>query len=49
MIDLPWDLLLILFSLGAASFTLSTISGGGGAMMQIPAVNFLIGAAQSAR
>ena len=44
MVDLPWGLLLIFFVLGTATFTLSTISGGGGAMMQIPVVNFLIGA-----
>ncbi|MBX2829136.1 MAG: sulfite exporter TauE/SafE family protein [Flavobacteriaceae bacterium] len=37
-----------LFLLGAATFTLSTISGGGGAMMQIPVLNFLIGASQTA-
>ena len=34
-------LLLGLFFLGTATFTLSTISGGGGAMMQIPILNFL--------
>ena len=38
----------LLFFLGAATFTLSTISGGGGAMMQIPILNFLIGTSQSA-
>ncbi|GAB5399831.1 MAG: sulfite exporter TauE/SafE family protein [Aureisphaera sp.] len=37
-----------LFFLGATTFTLSTISGGGGAMMQIPVLNFLIGASQTA-
>lgn len=41
-------LLLGLFLLGSATFTLSTISGGGGAMMQIPVLNFLIGASQTA-
>ena len=41
-------LLLGLFLLGTATFTLSTISGGGGAMMQIPVLNFLIGASQTA-
>jgi len=41
-------LLLGLFGLGTATFTLSTISGGGGAMMQIPILNFLIGASQTA-
>jgi len=42
------ELLLGLFFLGASTFTLSTISGGGGAMMQIPILNFLIGASQTA-
>jgi uncharacterized membrane protein YfcA len=46
--DLPWGLLIILFLLGTCTFTLSTISGGGGAMMQIPVLNFLIGAGQTA-
>ena len=41
-------LLIGLFFLGASTFTLSTISGGGGAMMQIPVLNFLIGASQTA-
>lgn len=41
-------LLIGLFLLGAATFTLSTISGGGGAMMQIPILNFLIGTSQTA-
>lgn len=37
-----------LFLLGTVTFTLSTISGGGGAMMQIPILNFLIGTTQTA-
>lgn len=41
-------LLLGLFVLGTTTFTLSTISGGGGAMMQIPILNFWIGASQTA-
>lgn len=41
-------LLIGLFCLGATAFTFSTISGGGGAMMQIPVLNFLIGTAQTA-
>ncbi len=41
-------LLIGLFVLGTATFTLSTISGGGGAMMQIPILNFLIGTSQTA-
>ncbi len=46
--EIPFLLLLGLFFLGATTFTLSTISGGGGAMMQIPILNFLIGASQTA-
>ncbi|NND63610.1 MAG: sulfite exporter TauE/SafE family protein [Flavobacteriaceae bacterium] len=41
-------LFIALFFLGASTFTLSTISGGGGAMMQIPVLNFLIGTSQTA-
>jgi uncharacterized membrane protein YfcA len=41
-------LLIGLFLMGTAAFTLSTISGGGGALMQIPVLNFLIGTAQTA-
>ncbi len=44
----PW-LIVGLFFLGASTFTLSTISGGGGAMMQIPILNFLLGTAQTAQ
>jgi len=41
-------LLFGLFFLGASTFTLSTISGGGGALMQIPILNFLIGISKTA-
>lgn len=41
-------LAVLLFSLGAVAFTLSTISGGGGAMMQIPVLNVLLGTSQTA-
>lgn len=41
-------LLVGLFFLGATAFTLSTVSGGGGALMQIPILNFLIGTSQTA-
>ncbi|MGJ8664942.1 MAG: sulfite exporter TauE/SafE family protein [Patiriisocius sp.] len=41
-------LLIGLFLLGAFTFTLSTISGGGGALMQIPILNFLVGTIQTA-
>lgn len=46
--EIPWVLFISLFCLGAGTFTLSTISGGGGAMMQIPVLNFLIGTSQTA-
>ncbi|MAN60178.1 MAG: hypothetical protein CMC08_10120 [Flavobacteriaceae bacterium] len=46
--DVSIVLLLGLFVLGAITFTLSTISGGGGALMQIPVLNFLIGTSQTA-
>ena len=42
----PW-LLIGLFFLGATTFTLSTISGGGGALLQIPILNFIIGTSQA--
>lgn len=38
----------ILFIAGAFAFTLSTISGGGGALMLIPFLNFFIGTSQTA-
>ena len=46
--DISIWLLIGLFLIGAAAFTLSTISGGGGALMQIPILNFLIGTSQTA-
>lgn len=39
---------LFLFLAGAGSFTLSTVSGGGGALLLVPILNFLIGAGQTA-
>lgn len=48
MPEISMWLFLGLFLLGTATFTISTISGGGGAMMQIPILNFLVGTAQSA-
>ncbi|MEM7085731.1 MAG: sulfite exporter TauE/SafE family protein [Bacteroidota bacterium] len=42
----PW-LLVGLFFLGATTFTLSTVSGGGGALLQIPVLNFLLGTSQA--
>lgn len=41
-------LVIILFIAGAIAFTLSTISGGGGALMLIPFLNFFIGISQTA-
>jgi len=46
--EISITLLIGLFLLGTSTFTLSTISGGGGAMMQIPILNFLIGTSQTA-
>ncbi len=46
--DISFWMLAGLFLLGAGTFTLSTISGGGGAMMQIPILNFLVGTTQTA-
>lgn len=46
--EMDWLLVLMLFALGAIAFSLSTISGGGGALMQIPVLNALIGTAQTA-
>ena len=40
--------LLIVFGMGMISFTLSTISGGGGALLMIPILNFFIGATKTA-
>lgn len=46
--DTPVWVLLFLVALGTATFTLSTISGGGGAMLQIPALNLMMGAQATA-
>jgi uncharacterized membrane protein YfcA len=46
--DISGWMLVGLFLLGTSTFTLSTISGGGGAMMQIPILNFLVGTTQTA-
>lgn len=46
--EISIGLLIGLFVIGASTFTLSTVSGGGGAMMQIPILNFLIGTSQTA-
>lgn len=46
--EIPAWMLLLLVALGTATFTLSTISGGGGAMLQIPFLNMLLGAQATA-
>jgi len=46
--EVPLWMLLFLVGLGTATFTLSTISGGGGAMLQIPILNLLVGAQATA-
>ncbi|MBR9921708.1 MAG: sulfite exporter TauE/SafE family protein [Bacteroidetes bacterium] len=46
--DINHWLLLALFASGTIAFTISTISGGGGAMLQVPLLNFLIGVSKTA-
>lgn len=46
--EISFGLIIVLFLMGTAAFTISTISGGGGALMQIPVLNFLIGTSQTA-
>ncbi len=46
--DIDLVFLLIVFGIGMISFTLSTISGGGGALLMIPILNFFIGATKTA-
>jgi len=41
-------LLILLFFIGAVSFSISTISGGGGALMLIPVLNFIVGTTKTA-
>lgn len=45
---LLWELLPVFFLLGMAAFMLSTLSGGGGALMMLPVLNVLIGTGQTA-
>lgn len=40
---IEFEVLVILFFLGASSFTISTITGGGGAMTLLPILNFWLG------
>ena len=46
--DIDFLLLLVLFIAGAITFSISTISGGGGALMLIPLLNFLVGTTKTA-
>ena len=46
--DIDLLLLLVLFLAGAITFSISTISGGGGALMLIPLLNFLVGTTKTA-
>ena len=42
------DLLLLLLGLGVVAFVVSTLSGGGGALIMVPVLNALIGVGQTA-
>jgi len=46
--NIDFLLILILFLAGLISFSISTISGGGGALMLIPLLNFIIGTSKTA-
>jgi uncharacterized membrane protein YfcA len=46
--DIDFLLLLVLFIAGAITFSISTISGGGGALMLIPLLNLLVGTTKTA-
>ena len=46
--DIDILLLFILFACGAISFSFSTISGGGGAIMLVPVLNFIVGTTKTA-
>ncbi|WP_224487970.1 sulfite exporter TauE/SafE family protein [Robertkochia flava] len=41
-------LLLLLFGLGTLAFVISTISGGGGALIMVPVINFALGVSNTA-
>ncbi|MGV6829815.1 MAG: sulfite exporter TauE/SafE family protein [Flavobacteriales bacterium] len=42
------SILILIFIIGMIAFTISTISGGGGALMQIPILNLLVGTSKTA-
>ncbi len=46
--NIDFLLILILFFAGAVTFSISTISGGGGALMLIPLLNFIVGTTKTA-
>jgi len=46
--NIDFLLILILFFAGAITFSISTISGGGGALMLIPLLNFIVGTTKTA-
>jgi uncharacterized membrane protein YfcA len=46
--NIDFLLILILFFAGAVTFSISTISGGGGALMLIPLLNFIVGTIKTA-
>ncbi len=46
--NIDFLLILVLFLAGAISFSISTISGGGGALMLIPLLNFIVGTTKTA-
>jgi len=46
--NIDFLLLIVLFLSGAIAFSISTISGGGGALMLVPLLNFIIGTTNTA-
>lgn len=46
--NIDFILLIVLFLSGAIAFSISTISGGGGALMLVPLLNFIIGTTNTA-
>tara|TARA_R110000787_G_scaffold86285_3_gene183986 strand:- start:89 stop:850 length:762 start_codon:yes stop_codon:yes gene_type:complete len=46
--NIDFLLILVLFIAGVISFSISTISGGGGALMLIPLLNFIVGTTKTA-
>jgi uncharacterized membrane protein YfcA len=46
--NIEFLLILVLFIAGAITFSISTISGGGGSLMLIPLLNFIVGTTKTA-